>query len=213
MDFNYFDLIIGAIVLLLGLKGIINGFFKELFGLIGIIGGVFVASRLAHSVGQALSDMIFHFDNNAAVSFTGFLVVLAIFWVSMVAIGLLLKKLTAISGLGPLDRILGFAFGASKFFLIISVIVYAIWNIKTIRQNLEKPMQNSFLFPIMVETGSFIMKLDPVEQSQKLKEGVESVQEKVSETVKKSVEEKLKEKTEEIQKKIEENLTQQKSGE
>ena len=38
MEFNYFDIITGAIILLLGLKGIVNGFFKEIFALIGIIG-------------------------------------------------------------------------------------------------------------------------------------------------------------------------------
>jgi membrane protein required for colicin V production len=51
MDFSIFDLIVGSIILLLGLKGILNGFFKELFGLIGIVGGIFVGSRVANEVG------------------------------------------------------------------------------------------------------------------------------------------------------------------
>ena len=52
MEFNYFDIIVSVIVLFLGLKGIINGFFKELFGLLGIVAGIFVASRVGDSVGQ-----------------------------------------------------------------------------------------------------------------------------------------------------------------
>ena len=46
MDLNYFDMAVGSIVLLLGLKGLLNGFSKELFGLIGIVGGLFVASHI-----------------------------------------------------------------------------------------------------------------------------------------------------------------------
>jgi membrane protein required for colicin V production len=52
MDLNYFDIIAAAIILLLGLKGIVNGFFKEIFGLVGIIGGIFIASRFGPDVGQ-----------------------------------------------------------------------------------------------------------------------------------------------------------------
>ena len=213
MELNYFDLIIGTIVLLLGLKGILNGFFKEIFGLVGIVGGVFVASRLAGSVGESLNEMIFHFDNKAAVSFTGFLVVLIIFWVSMVVAGILFKKLTAASGLGIFDRILGFVFGASKFFLIISVIVYAIWNIKTIRDNLEKPMQNSILFPIMVQAGGFIMKLDPIEQSQKIKEGIESTKKRATEIIEQSVKEKIQEGEQKIQEEVKQQIVKEADGE
>ena len=35
MEVNYFDIIVSIIILFLGLKGIINGFFKEVFGQIG----------------------------------------------------------------------------------------------------------------------------------------------------------------------------------
>ncbi len=209
MDINYFDLIIGGIVLLLGLKGIINGFFKELFGLIGIVGGVFVASRLAEKVGGYLNDTIFHFGNEAAIKFTGFLVVLAVFWGSMILIGMALKKLSSLSGLGPVDRIFGFIFGASKFFLIISIVVYAAYNVETIRKNLEKPMANSILFPIMVETGRYIMKMDPTDETEKLSEKLNQAQEKVLD----SMQEELKEKSEKIKETVTEQLSKTENSE
>ena len=44
MDFiTWFDIIIIAVVIILGIKGIINGLIKEVFGLIGIICGVIIA--------------------------------------------------------------------------------------------------------------------------------------------------------------------------
>ncbi len=179
MDFNYFDLVIAAIVLLLGLKGLINGFFKELFGLVGIIGGIFVASRVGTQVGEFLNENIFHFESHSAVSFAGFLLTLVAFWLGMVVLGHLFKKLGSLSGLGAIDRIAGFVLGSGKFFLIAAVIAYAVNNIKTIHDNIEEPMKNSVLFPILVETGGYIMHLDPAE----LKEKTDAVIEKSSDAI------------------------------
>lgn len=172
MEISYFDIVVGAIILLLGLKGILNGFFKELFGLIGIIGGVFVASRMGNSIGQMISDSLLHIQNQTAINFTGFLITLAIFWLAMVAIGYTFKKLSKISGLGPVDKIMGFVVGAGKFFLIVAVVAYAIYNIKIIRSNMQDTMKTSILFPVLVETGGFIMKLDTTQISKDINETV-----------------------------------------
>ncbi|QOP45973.1 CvpA family protein [Sulfurimonas paralvinellae] len=190
MDINYFDFIAAIIILLLGLKGILNGFFKELFGLIGIIGGIFIASRMGDSVGEYLSKLIFNFSNHAAISFTGFLVTLAVFWMMMIAVGYAFKKLTALSGLGIFDRILGFVFGASKFFLIAAVIAFAISNVKAFKPTLEAAFSNSVLFPVLVETGGFIMKIDPIGARQDINASLQNATQKVSD--------KIDEKTQEI---------------
>jgi len=158
MDFSIFDLIVGSVILLLGLKGILNGFFKELFGLIGIVGGIFVGSRIAKDVGTFLSDAIFKFDSPAAISFLGFLVTLAVFWGSMIGAGILFKKFSKLSGLGIMDKVLGFIFGSGKFFFIASVIVYAVYNFKAVRDNVD--MEGSIMFPALVETGRIIMRID-----------------------------------------------------
>lgn len=187
MDINYFDLIVSIIILLLGLKGIINGFFKEVFGLVGIIGGIFVASRLGDSVGQFLSDLIFKFENTSTIAFTGFLTTLAIFWLAMIILGMIFKKLTSLSGLGILDRILGFLFGASKFFLIAAVIAHAAYNIKAVKSLLDDTsLKTSVLFPVLVDTGSIIMKLDPVEISEDINSTTASIQNKAGELISQS---------------------------
>lgn len=168
MDISYFDIVVGGIVLLLGLKGILNGFFKEFFGLVGIIGGIFVASRISSEVGGFVSAFIFKFDNKSAIDFTGFLVTLAIFWLLMVLIGSTFKHLSEISGLGPIDKIFGFIFGSGKFFLIASVITYAVFNINAIKDQLQEYTKKSHLIPIMVEAGGYIMKIDPVEETKSI---------------------------------------------
>ncbi len=180
MDFNYFDLVVSIIILLLGLKGILNGFFKELFGLIGIVGGIFIASRVSNDVGAFLNDNIFHFESKAVVSFSGFLLTLALFWLAMVGLGHLFKKLGGLSGLGGLDRIAGFVFGSGKFFLIAAVIAYALNNITAVRENIREPLQGSILFPVLVETGGNIMHLDTEALQQKAEKAIDEANESIS---------------------------------
>jgi membrane protein required for colicin V production len=79
MDLNYFDVAVGSVVLLLGLKGLLNGFSKEVFGLAGIVGGVFVASHIGGIIGKFLSDILFHFESAAAVNFVGFILLWVFF--------------------------------------------------------------------------------------------------------------------------------------
>ena len=210
MDINYFDLIAAIIILLLGLKGILNGFFKELFGLVGIIGGIFVASRVGDSVGQYLSNLIFHFSNHAAISFTGFLLTLVVFWLVMIAIGYTFKKLSVLSGLGIFDRILGFVFGASKFFLIAAVIAFAVNNVKALKPTLDSAFSNSVLFPVLVETGGFIMKIDPTDMGKDLNASVENATQKVSDTIKQKSKEITDSKVDETIQKIKTELKKEK---
>ena len=212
MEFSYFDLVVGIIILLLGLKGIINGFFKELFGLIGIIGGIFIASRLGDSVGGLVSDTIFKFESDAAVSFVGFIATLIIFWAAMIVLGMILTKMSKVSGLGPIDKVFGFIIGSGKFFLIGAVITYAVYNIQAVRVNLEPAMKSSYLFPIMVEVGSVVMHMDPAEVSSDLNdtldEGVKAAQEQMD-SAKDAVSDKVDETLEESAQKIKKQVLDQ----
>lgn len=160
MDLNYFDVAVGSIVLLLGLKGLLNGFSKELFGLIGIVGGLFVASHIGTAIGKFLNTMFFSFESTAAVNLIGFVFTVGIFWLLMIALGTGFKRLSSLSGLGPLDQGLGFVVGASKFFFILSVIVYALFSVTAIQENFGEKMKDSIFFEPMFETGNFILHIE-----------------------------------------------------
>ena len=205
MEFNYFDIVVSAIILLLGLKGIINGFFKELFGLIGIIGGIFIASRVGDQVGLYLSNLIFKFDNSAAISFTGFLATLAIFWLGMLLIGAIFKKLSSLSGLGILDKILGFVFGASKFFLIAAVIANAAYNINAVKSTIDSSLSSSKLFPVLVSTGAFIMKIDPTQVSDDLNATLDETTKTITKHLQNDINESVQSKIQEIKEEIKES--------
>jgi len=190
MELNYFDIVVGLIILFLGLKGVINGFFKEVFGLIGIIGGIFIASRYGDIVGQQLSDNIFKFESTGAINFSGFLATLILFWILMIVIGSIFKKLSHISGLGPIDKLFGFVLGSSKFFLITAVIAHATYNIQALKTSIQPLVENSILFPILTTTGAFIMKMDPIEMGNdiniSINKQVDNVQNKLEENINES---------------------------
>lgn len=208
MDFSYFDIVISILVLFLGLKGIINGFFKELFGLMGIIGGIFIASRVGKDVGKFINDSVLKFENDAAISFTGFLVTFALFWLFMIGVGIIFKRLSSLSGLGIFDKILGFIFSASKFFLIAAVIAYALYNIKAMKENLDSIMKNSILFPVLVETGSAVMKLDPIEISDDMNKTINKNSEIIEDSIDKTLQNRAVEIVGSTKKKITETMEQ-----
>lgn len=173
-EFTTFDIVIIAITILLGLKGLFKGLIKEVFGLIGIVGGIFVASRLSETVGGYIQPVL-NLENSATVSLLGFIVGLIAFWIIVYALGTILSKVTSLSGLGIFDRILGFAFGAAKIFFIFSIIAYALYQVNSFKKTLDAQFSQSTVFPLLVTTGSYIMKLDTQKLVNKVEKSVDNV--------------------------------------
>lgn len=160
MDFNYFDVTISAIILILGIKGFMQGFIKEVFGLIGLIGGVYFASRFSDDAATFIEANFFQLENPALLKLIGFLAILIIIWLSATILGSIFSKLTSESGLGFLNRLFGFIAGGGKYFLIFALIVTALSNVKLVKDNLEKYVSDSILYPFLMEAGSYLIKID-----------------------------------------------------
>jgi membrane protein required for colicin V production len=166
-EFTVFDMVIVAITLLLSLKGLFRGFIKEVFGLVGIIGGIFVASRMALDIGNLIAPVL-SIENTATIKLIGFILGVVGFWFIIYIAGIILSKIFSMSGLGFFDRVLGFLFGGAKIFLIFSVIAYALYQISAFKSLMDEKVSNSITFPFLVKTGSFIIKLDPADFMNKI---------------------------------------------
>ncbi len=160
MDFNYFDVTIAAIVLILGIKGFMQGFIKEAFGLLGLVVGVYFASRLADKAASFIDTNFLHLENPSLLKLIGFLAILIVIWLGATILGTVLSKLTSVSGLGFLNRLFGFVLGGGKYFLIFALIVTALSNVTLIKDNLEKYVNDSVLYPYLKEAGSYLINLD-----------------------------------------------------
>jgi membrane protein required for colicin V production len=161
IDFNYFDITIGAIVLILGIKGFMNGFIKEVFGLVGLVGGVYFASRLAGDAATFIDSNFLHLENSALLKLLGFLAILIIIWLSATILGSIFSKLTSASGLGFLNRLFGFIAGGGKYFLIFALIVTALSNVSLVKDKFEDSIQGSILYPYLKAAGSSIININP----------------------------------------------------
>ncbi len=161
VGFNYFDVTIGAIILLLAVKGFMNGAIKEIFGLAGLIGGVYFASRLAGDAATFIDKNFIHIENASLLKLLGFMAILIIIWLSATILGAIFSKLTSASGLGFINRLLGFVAGGGKYFVIFALIVTALSNVTLIKENTQKYVKDSMLYPILYKAGSEIIHIDP----------------------------------------------------
>jgi len=161
VNFNYFDVTIGAIVLILGIKGFMNGFIKEIFGLAGLVAGVYFGSRFAETAATFINENFLQMQNPTLLKLIGFLAVLIVVWLGATLLGSILSRLTSVSGLGFLNRLFGFIAGGGKYFIIFALIVTALSNVTLIKENLNTYVKDSLLYPYLLATGSKIIHLDP----------------------------------------------------
>ena len=152
---TWFDIIIIALVLMLGVKGIINGLIKETFGLIGLIGGLVVASRFSDVAEGFISKNIYKFENASLLQFVAFIGLWLVFWLICLLVGKFLSKIVSVSGLGFLDRLGGFVMGSGKIFLTFSAVI-AVMAGTSLNNIIEPYAKNSNVYPLLLQTGRWI---------------------------------------------------------
>ena len=172
-NFAIFDLIILSITLILGLKGLFRGLIKEVFGIIGIIGAIFVASRISKEIGDLIAPILV-LENEATIKLIGFVVALVAVWLVVYSAGVIVSKIFAASGLGIVDRIFGFVFGAAKIFLIFSVIAYALYQVQSFKKVIDEKFADSIVMPHLISVGSYIIKLDTATITNSIDKAVDS---------------------------------------
>ncbi|MDY0181557.1 CvpA family protein [Aliarcobacter skirrowii] len=178
-DIAMFDIVIILITLFLGLKGLFKGFIKEVFGLLGIVGAIFIASRISLEVGNVVASVL-NIENESTIKLLGFIISVIAIWFVIYSLGIIVSKIFSASGLGIFDRVLGFVFGAAKVFLIFSIIAYAINSIDSFKKSIDENFSNSIVMPHLISVGSYIMKLDTNSIKEQLNEGTKDIQEDIS---------------------------------
>jgi membrane protein required for colicin V production len=155
-----FSLITLTSIVVFGVLGMINGFIKEMAGLIGIIGGVFVATRFAEQCGNFINNSIIQIQNPSSIYLVGFVAVFLLFWIFCILFGFLFSKIVKFSKLTFIDRLLGFIFGGLKVFLILAILTTAITYIGFIRESANRHLDKSFMYELFLKAGRFIISLD-----------------------------------------------------
>jgi membrane protein required for colicin V production len=79
-NITMFDVASVGLILFLGIKGILRGFVKEFFSLVGIIGGIYYGSRYAQAVGNYLDTNFLNLQNKSSLYLIGFIALFTTFW-------------------------------------------------------------------------------------------------------------------------------------
>ncbi|MGM0533042.1 MAG: CvpA family protein [Campylobacterota bacterium] len=161
MELSYIDMILGGLIILLGLKGLMGGMIKEVFGLLAIALGIYLASTFSAPFGTFLNDTVLGFEKSQAANLIAFVVLLIAIWTGILGLGKITSKLVGLSGLGAVDKILGFLFASGKIFVIFSVIAYALASVDFISEKLQNQTKESTLFPLLAASGDAIINIDP----------------------------------------------------
>lgn len=159
-DFNYFDLAMGVILLFTGLKGYLNGFMREVFGLVGLIGGLFIASHFNVEAGRFIDTTLVHIENTSLLKLLSFFLLFFGFWSLATFTGFLFSKITKMSGLGFLNRVMGMVVGGGKYFLIFAVIFSTLSHIKWVQEKIDEQTKTSILYPYFKEAGAKVTALN-----------------------------------------------------
>ncbi|CAJ99204.1 CvpA family protein [Helicobacter acinonychis] len=177
---NYIDLALLVVVVAFGIRGFYHGLVSEVAGILGIVLGVYLASRYSVAIGQLFSDHLYDLRNETMTNLIGFLLVLASVWVFFLALGVVLGKVLKFSGLGIIDKALGFIFSCLKTFLVLSFILYALSKMELMKDANTYLQEKSDIFPTMKSIASKIMHLDGVKHvEQNLKENLEEMSDEV----------------------------------
>ncbi|SFV71860.1 Putative integral membrane protein [hydrothermal vent metagenome] len=152
VDFSMVDMIILGLILFLSLKGLVNGFLKELFNFIGLIGGVYFASRLNATVGEFINSNIFPIENEPALKLVGFIFILLVIWVVANLISSIFEK-TLPDGVDILSRVLGYALTIVRYVAIFALIIASLQNVELIANKLAKHSKNSQIMPTLNKIG------------------------------------------------------------
>lgn len=155
----WIDIAVVALTLILGVKGIINGLIKELFGLIGLIGGLVVATRFSDVAEKFINENIYKFDNSSMLQFVAFVSLWMVFWLICLLIGKFLAKMLALSGLGFLDRLGGFVVGSAKIFLTFAAVL-AVASGTGVNSLIEPYVKDSKIYPVLLSAGKWITNID-----------------------------------------------------
>ena len=176
---NWFDVGCLVLVVLFGLRGITNGIVKEIFGILGLIGGLFAAMRYKTMAGEWIAAKIPALQNaNGVLSgdttqvLIGFIAVLFGVWISCLIIGEIISKFFKWSGLGFVDKIGGFVFSVSKIFLIFAVIVTLASGPMSMNEQTKKYFESSKTAPIFLKIGNWILNL---KDNPKIKQSLDSI--------------------------------------
>ena len=160
MGFHIVDIVIVGLIAFLAIKGLVNGFSKELLNFISIVAGVILAARYNETVVQLINEqkLVPPIPDEFA-QIIGFIVIIVSIWLLIGFISSIITKLTSKPS-GFLSRLLGYILSAARYAFIFSLIIFGISQSDFFKKSAEKFKDETKLFQPMTEIGAKILNID-----------------------------------------------------
>lgn len=145
MPVNLLDIVIAILLLLGAIRGFQKGFFHEVATFLGLVAGIVIAIVSARMVGEATEQL---FDWNVEIVKAVVFVVMFIIILTIVQLlGSLMTSLFKALMLGFINKLAGFAVGALKWALLLSIFFMVIDFVDAIREIITPEMRaGSYLY-------------------------------------------------------------------
>jgi membrane protein required for colicin V production len=157
-SFAIFDMIIGVVIIIYGVKGLFGGLFKELFGILGVIAGIVLGTHLAEDVGGVINAYA-NMGSGTLIFLSGFFTIFIATMIVSTIFSYVFKGLFKAAGFGPSEKILGFIFSSVKIFAILSIILYGLSSIKMMQSAMNSIAGNSISYPWFSKFGERVVNI------------------------------------------------------
>jgi len=157
MDFQIVDMVIIGIILFLAIRGLINGFSKELFNFLGLIGGIAVAARTNDMVGnliiqqKILPEVLVQYQ-----TIIGFVAVFLAIWILFNLISSLFSGFTS-DEIGIVSRFIGYIIAITRYAFIFALIIFGFNNADFLKEKFSKYTEKSQIFTPMSIIGQKLL--------------------------------------------------------
>jgi len=153
---SYFDIIVGILLILAALKGLKNGFVKELAGLAALLLGIIIAVQFSDVMANFLSGFFY----SGHMGIIAFLLTFIVVVVVVHLLANLLHTLINAVALGVFNRLLGLVFGFIKAGFLISIILLGL-EVFGLEESIVTPreQQRSKLYPSVKNAAPIIFDL------------------------------------------------------
>ena len=160
MGFHVVDIVLVALTLFLAIKGMVNGFSKEFFNFLTIVGGVALAARFNTTVVELINEQkIAPHINDAYAKIIGFVVIIVAVWLLLGVISSIITKLTS-GTTGFISRFFGYLLSFARYAFIFSLIVFGVSQSDFFKAEAEKLQKETKLFIPMTNIGAKLLNID-----------------------------------------------------
>jgi len=165
---NVADLLIVVLLVVSMVSAFVKGFFVEVFSLVGVIAGLFVAAANYGAAAIWIERVV---ANPAIANLIAFLVIAMAVMVLTGLAGRLLRHVVRAVGLGIVDRLLGAAFGLARGCIVITLVLMGVVAFLP-RQNWLVSSRLAPLFLSAAHGGSLVV---PFALGQDIRQGLDSL--------------------------------------